>query len=341
MSVLVFCRIDDAKKISPAKQYSEFFRSAAPVEEMPHEPFEYKYEFTAIVMFRLSFKGDLLNFTHSELEQWMRYLSYAGVQHFYLYDSCYEPEECLDSFNTTSWQYQWGPDNVTYVKWKHPTKWTEQHQLGAYNDHFKKRHPGTSLYELNADIDEYPFMPQDTEEGFLLRFARKHLGGPHRKYDHMLMRTNFFNGPAETNHSWRAMRYFHREEEQITAGRTKAIYRTEAVATNQQKGNMHMAMLLPVSVVNASILAGDVGIDRRVSKEWKKDTESRTGCLPDIIRLNHYWCERKEQAPPVFDDSINQVMDKIFAQDKERSTPPSLMMRLYQRLASRCSSLST
>ena len=98
----------------------------------------------------------MLNFTHVEIDQWMTYMEYAGVEHFYFYDNCHEPSECVaDVYQNDS--------RVTYEPW--PVLDYKDAQNPAYKHHHE-HHP-KSKYEVCIDIDEYPFMPNDIEAGFL------------------------------------------------------------------------------------------------------------------------------------------------------------------------------
>lgn len=177
---------------------------------------------------------------------------------------------------------------VTYTHW--PIEKYVDAQSPAYRHHLK-HHP-KSRFEFQGDIDEYPFMPNDLEPGFLLRFARN------MSVQQTLIRTWFFAGPAETNHTWRAMRYFHKQEKPIKGGRVKPLYvpsKVEDVAVHGASGP-----LLSTKEAN-----------------------------PEVIHLKHYWCERLEEKQPVFDDSMKPLIEKVIAweqtQKKEAEASKGLL----------------
>ena len=246
------------------------------------------HELSAVVMFRVNFDRDLLNFTHEEIDQWMTYMQYAGVQHFYFYDNCYEEKECVED------RYINDP-RVTYTR----RPGTEYHktQNPAYEHHFQN-HP-KSEYEFLADIDEYPFMPNDLEKDFLLRFARNMTTGQ------VLIRSWFFGGARESDHPWRAMRYFHKDSEPHGMNsRTKSIY-------------------VPKKL-------------ERISLHWQivKGESNRYHVDPSIMRLNHYWCERVDQGKfQVLDKTMAPLIKKVatFAQERglptRKGDPPLIVQR--------------
>eukprot|EP00567_Pseudictyota_dubia_P009366 CAMPEP_0197440002 /NCGR_PEP_ID=MMETSP1175-20131217/6610_1 /TAXON_ID=1003142 /ORGANISM="Triceratium dubium, Strain CCMP147" /LENGTH=339 /DNA_ID=CAMNT_0042970025 /DNA_START=275 /DNA_END=1291 /DNA_ORIENTATION=- len=248
----------------------------------------YAYELSAVVMFRVNFTSDLLKFSRSELEQWMAYMSYAGVEHFYAYDNCRGEDECQ------GWLAQLAaedPDYVTYVRW--PVNVVGRHKVNAYKKHFQR--PGRKArFEIICDIDEYPFMPHDTNKGFLVRFAQS------MEEDQTLIQSMFFGGKPDINHTWRSLRYLHREEKVYqNGGRTKYIYRTNMVDPKKQHHvwGIHWLTMLPESKtqVNAT--------DRFHPSVVKLKAD------PKVIRLNHYWCERMDQdSAKVFDNSIQKVV---------------------------------
>ena len=251
-------------------------------------------ELSAVVMFRVDFKNDLLKFSRDEVKQWMSYMSYAGVQHFYIYDNCRLDYECQ------IW-LQVDP-RVTYRR--HHVLQYQEAQISAYIHHFnnnqKREKKKSSQYEIILDIDEYPFMPKDTKEGFLLRFARHAL----QNEDQTLLQTIFFVGKNETTHPYRVMRYYHREQNVINVGRTKPLYKPNMVdpdRRNQDKTWMiHWLTMLNTSKTYVK------------KNDPKDDSVTRIKADPSIIRLNHYWCERgKYSHEHVFDDSIKNIIEKI------------------------------
>lgn len=244
-------------------------------------------ELSAVVMFRVDFKQDLLKFSRAEVEQWISYISFAGVQHFYVYDNCHTQDECQT----------WLEDDPRVTYTHHPTTQAYQEtQISAYIHHLNRKGP-KSRFEIILDIDEYPFMPNDTARGFLLRFAQTKMD---EETDQVLLQTMFFVGSNETTHPWRVMRYFHRDEKVIDVGRTKALYRPEMVDPDRSHQHkiwmIHWLSMLPKS--KTYVNKGDP----------KDPSVSRLKVDPSIIRLNHYWCERGKTGL-VFDDSIRGIIE--------------------------------
>ena len=230
-----------------------------------------QFALTAVAMFRVNFTSDLLKFTLAEIDQWMTYLEYAGVQHFYLYDNCQHDYECVaDRYRNDS--------RVTYVHWPEP-QYTKA-QNPAY-EHHRINH-AKAKFELQLDIDEYPFMPNDSDPNFLRRYAFS------MQADQTLIPSWFFGGPAETNHTWRAMRYFHKQPNIFKNGRHKPLYAPEKVS----KVVVHQAQGPSLVTQMAD---------------------------PNTLYLKHYWCERIEQ-PEVYDDTIVPLMEKVIKWNEERKT---------------------
>jgi len=252
------------------------------------------YNLGAVAMFRVNFTDDALKFSRPEVEQWMAYLSYAGVQHFFLYDNCQQESECQE----------WLQDDPRVSYTKRNSISYQRAQLSTYMEHWQSPDAQLSEFEIVLDIDEYPFMPNDREANFLVRFARKAL----REEDQVLLQTIFFgsqSGPDDKEHPWRVMRYLHRTAEVISSGRTKYLYRPEMVNDQHQHKIWGIHQLAMKSESRTQIRAdkpGDLTVHR-----IKAD--------PAVIRLNHYWCERMGADATVFDDSIRPLVQDIRKQE--------------------------
>ncbi|XP_038076243.1 uncharacterized protein LOC119744399 [Patiria miniata] len=127
------------------------------------------YFLTAVLSFRIYDWKDKAKLSTRELNQWIRYVSYAGADHVYLYDAyVYQNEsqkEGVQDFIASGF--------VTYTDWHHRAApfslgWT---QAGAYADCIQRWGDLTS-WQLGVDMDEYPFVPADREPGFLARYLR-------------------------------------------------------------------------------------------------------------------------------------------------------------------------
>lgn len=126
-------------------------------------------------------------------------------------------------------------------------------------------------------------MPSDFDRNFLRRYAFSMIQA---SVDQMLLPTWFFGGAAETNHTWRTNRYFHRQSNIIKQGRYKPLYVPEKVTSVV----VHQAL-------------GPHLITRTAD--------------PNTIYLKHYWCERIEQ-PEVYDDTIVPLIEKVIKWDEEK-----------------------
>lgn len=277
-----------SRKADSRERYSKRTRVSAtntPLAPTPLKPAHQKsmFDLTAVAMFRVNFTNDLLNFTHSEIDQWMTYLEYAGVQHFYLYDNCQHEYECVGH------HYQ-NDSRVTYIYW--PVSQYFKAQNPAY-EHHRIHHANEAKYEIQIDIDEYPFMPNDHAPNFLRRYAFRSLQQQQQQgVDQMLLRTWFFGGPApETNHTWRAMRYLHKQQSPIKNGREKPLY---AIGGNKKITSM--------------------AVHRANGRNLITQTAD-----PNTIYLKHYWCERLGSAESkVHDDTIVPLIYNVIQWDEQR-----------------------
>ncbi|XP_022079720.1 uncharacterized protein LOC110973325 [Acanthaster planci] len=128
------------------------------------------YFLTAVLSVRIYDWKDKAKLSTRELIQWLRYISYAGGDHVYLYDAYVYQNESqkagLKDFIASGF--------LTYTDWHHRATpfslgWT---QAGAYLDCLE-RWGNLSSWQLGVDMDEYPFLPADREPGFLARYLRE------------------------------------------------------------------------------------------------------------------------------------------------------------------------
>jgi len=106
------------------------------------------------------YESDKARLTLSHVLQYMRYMSYAGASHFFVYDAYERASESL--------RYDLAHiPNVAYHDWSHYTPYVfPATQLSAYQ-HAIDHHPCT--WHAALDIDEYVVAPDDLEPGFLQR----------------------------------------------------------------------------------------------------------------------------------------------------------------------------
>ena len=125
-----------------------------------------KYYLTEVLKVRL-YETDKAKWTLRELKQWIHYLFFAGVEHIYLCDRKQNVAEKVDvmlkryiDFGLISYFDKFA--NLTPPR---------QAQIKCYQhmiDHYKM----DSIWQLAIDMDEYPFIHGDYEEGFLVRYLK-------------------------------------------------------------------------------------------------------------------------------------------------------------------------
>lgn len=247
---------------------------------------------TAVVLVRF-FEKDNLRFTQEhDLTQWLDYMRYAGVQHFYVYDNCHADIECLEATILDN-------DDITYIRWS-VLKYTEA-QTPAYNHHLQTHFP-QAKYEVLLDIDEYPFMPNNNSmnPNFLRDYAMT------RQSPQVLMRSMFFGGEATSGNDWRALRYTKRRPQAEPEGRTKPLYQPSHVNYHGPT-NLHEMLLWHNNDALLQAPFKYSPYDLIMGHDKMEDAQ--------VLRLNHYWCERlsesDEEEQLVYDDSMVQVIARV------------------------------
>ena len=260
-----------------------------------------RHDLTAVLVVRL-FSGDTLHFDRIDLDQWLTYMSYAGVNHFYVYDNCLREVECQRDLALR-------PD-ITYIQWSHSDYMTSQ--TPAYNHHLQAHFPH-SAFETIMDIDEFPFMPLDPMPGFLQRHVVR------RNDSQFLVRTLFFGGaPNKASSPWRVNRYTHRRIQAERESRTKPIYKPDSVDYRGSTNLHEMRMKYTISSqrkqssdVAIAIAAEITHSDDPTVSQYDKYMGYDMAEDPTVLRLNHYWCERFSERPPVEDISIQAITTRI------------------------------
>eukprot|EP00545_Synedropsis_sp_CCMP1620_P001133 CAMPEP_0119009144 /NCGR_PEP_ID=MMETSP1176-20130426/4168_1 /TAXON_ID=265551 /ORGANISM="Synedropsis recta cf, Strain CCMP1620" /LENGTH=292 /DNA_ID=CAMNT_0006961601 /DNA_START=64 /DNA_END=942 /DNA_ORIENTATION=+ len=283
------------------KELLPFIPSRNPSAALPSSPSP--PQLSAVLLFRL-FAEDALHFTSKDLFQWMDYMRYAGVDHFYLYDNCLVADD--DDADDECVEHLVGalPD-VTYVKWQ--VQDYIEAQVPAYNHHLRTHFPQAS-YEILLDMDEYPFMPNsDMNPNFLKDYALK------KQSSQVLLRTVFFGGVASSDddNDWRVLRYTRRRAMAERDGRTKPMYQPSKINYDGTQ-NLHEMLLLDNGRERT-------GIKEEAFKYSPYDLIMGYDKMEDesVLRLNHYWCERlsdstDETTPPlVYDDSMTDVIRRV------------------------------
>lgn len=171
-----------------------------------------------------------------ELIEWLEWMRYAGVQRFYLYD-CYWPERPEEKLLTMDIIRQYIEKGyVDYTDWSKQGKpWTGSGtQIGAYNNALQRHGRQASVWRSHLDTDEYPFVPGDTEPGFLVRYLQRQP----EDVGIIMLQNHVYGGnstgPANM-HKMRAARYLYGTDGPLN-NLAKYLLRTARV-TNSGKSN--------------------------------------------------------------------------------------------------------
>ena len=198
------------------------------------------------------------------------------VRNIYLYDNYLLPEEQLQA---------WASERpaVTYIDWGefHPYS-IQGTQVRAYQhaiDHFE------SDWQINFDMDEYPFAPDDTDPGFLLRVLETLQQQFPAASEFSCKNLVFLGKPSQADH---VMERMLRRTPQPMNALDKPIFRPQLVASQVHHNRLRQG--------------SSVDVD------------------PRVLRMNHYWGARLQQwgedttellERTVFDDSAVPIVRKL------------------------------
>ena len=126
------------------------------------------YFLVAVVLLRI-YESDLAKLTTREFKQWLEYVRYAGVEHVYVYDAYVHNQESQHGILERFFQDKY----ITYVDWHVHNPYSIQGTQVAGYQHCIDNYGHEHTWQAAIDIDEYPFSPQDTEPGFLVRFVKR------------------------------------------------------------------------------------------------------------------------------------------------------------------------
>ena len=113
------------------------------------------------------YETDKARWTIKELKQWFHYMFYAGVEHIYLCDHFRQESEILKQKLKRYIDY----DLITYIPWDVGSH-TLPKKVSCYQ-HIIDKYKSNTTWQIFIDMDEYPFISNDTEEGFLKRYLHK------------------------------------------------------------------------------------------------------------------------------------------------------------------------
>ena len=112
------------------------------------------------------YETDKARWTIKELKQWFHYMFYAGVEHIYLCDHFRQESEILKEKLKRYIDH----DLITYIPWDVGTH-TLPKKVSCYQ-HIIDKYKSNTTWQIFIDMDEYPFISNDTEEGFLKRYLQ-------------------------------------------------------------------------------------------------------------------------------------------------------------------------
>jgi hypothetical protein len=109
-----------------------------------------------------------------DLVEWIEYMRYAGVQRFYMID-CYWPENSYEQLrNHTVLKNYIDKGYIHYSDWSARAKpLTLSIQVDMYYEALNDYGRDAAVWRSHVDSDEYPFVPGDTDPGFLVRYLAK------------------------------------------------------------------------------------------------------------------------------------------------------------------------
>ncbi len=124
-----------------------------------------KYFLVQVLLVRI-YTHDKAKWTVRELKQWIHYMFYAGVEHIFLCDHYENKNEVLQEHlhNYTD------KNLITYIPFPNP-KNTLPAQAQCYNSIVSK-HKQDIEWQMSLDMDEFPYVHNDTKEGFLVRYIK-------------------------------------------------------------------------------------------------------------------------------------------------------------------------
>ena len=109
---------------------------------------------------------DKAKWTIKELKQWIHYMLWAGVEHIFLCDHYQSKDEILSEQLRKYIDLKL----VTYLPFPEP-RISRQAQILCYNT-ILADYKSNVEWQMSVDMDEYPFVHGDVQEGFLVRYLK-------------------------------------------------------------------------------------------------------------------------------------------------------------------------
>lgn len=219
--------------------YNQNMKTLKSVEES----YNIKYYLVAVAFIRI----DYSNFNESKemenaLNQWVRHIRFAGVEHIYLYHSYFNmtlghdilfslKESCSNNSGRRSFEY------VTYHDWGGLiTLSSSAHELqqAAYN-HALSHYGNQTKWMMASTTDEYPLSVHNRHAGFLARFLVKYSRLSPMVAEYSLQNFIFSTEQeeernAQHNNSYVIQRYVYRKPN-IVNGLDTPVFKPKCVIT--------------------------------------------------------------------------------------------------------------
>ena len=124
-----------------------------------------KYQLAEVLQVRI-YSEDRAQWSLAELKQWMHYMFWGGVEHIYLCDHYKYEYEMLNR----PLQLYIDLGLLTYIP-KHLPRKAMSAQVECYQ-YVINKYKQVTTWQMAVDMDEYPLVVNDTDEGFLVRYVQ-------------------------------------------------------------------------------------------------------------------------------------------------------------------------
>ena len=230
------------------------------------------------------YKEDKAKWTIRELKQWFHYMFWAGVEHIFLCDHFQVESEILRD----QLQRYIKLNLLTYIPWNVGPH-TLKNQVQCYQkiiDEYGK----FTTWQIAVDMDEFPYVHNDTNEGFLVRYLQQ--------FDENTAEVSMPNfvllGQGNRTKNMTIERIDRIESlTKKSSDLDKPIYRPEKVTANMHHNTIKSGRKVDVDGAKLKMLHYWGG---RLQK-WGPDT-------PDIIKKTVPFTEVREKLAPIIRQSL-------------------------------------
>ena len=207
----------------------------------------------AVLLVRI-YKSDKAQWSTYELDQWVAYMRYAGVNKFFVYDTYHYIDESLAAWSSNK-------SRILYHDWSaYANPYGLQKTQGSAYQNAIDVYADKCEWMIQMDMDEYPFSLVDKNPRFLQRLIQT-LGPPSSDISELSLANFVFEGAPTTGPGLVIERITRR-----SAGRTNRLDKPICRPKNVRAGVHH----------NRLIRGKHLDVD------------------PDVLRINHYWGQRRE-----------------------------------------------